>query len=150
MGGGSTMPSRTLSGAVTALRWLGLEELHEALYEHAQEARGAFYRAAFGQHARAGLDPEVHQLGLQPDHSGEAAARAARILGRSFPADLRGLIRGAAGGLLSVGTGDDDARMWRLVQAKRLTDLARRELSDSQVAIHQAIGQILIKPELRG
>ena len=42
-------------------------ELAGQLNRHIGDARAHFYRSAFVQHARAGLDPDVHDLAGGPD-----------------------------------------------------------------------------------
>jgi hypothetical protein len=95
---------RSLSTAERRLR-----ELTSSLVSHVSDARAHFYRAAFVQHARAGLDPDIHQVGLAPTPEGEAAARAAEILGRNYKMDFVDLVGDAQAGLQSAAlTGGGD------------------------------------------
>ena len=132
-----------------------LSELYGSLARHVSDARGTFYRQAFRQHQPA-LDPAVHQLGLGPTADGEAAARDAQIMGRSYDVDFRDLVEDARAALQSAGLAEQSSgpdapylQNWAAEHSQRITARANRELSDSQIAIFEAVGQILIKPELR-
>jgi len=129
-----------------------LDELTAGLSQHVSDARAAFYRQAFRQH-HAALDPAVHQLGLGPTHEGEHAARNVAILGRSYFADLSDLVEDAKASLTSATLADQNGgsylQSWAEQNRDRLIGLTARQLSDAQIAIFEAVGQILIKPELR-
>ena len=135
-----------------------LFELHQALVNHVSEARGTFYRRAFAHHRRD-LDPEIHQVDLGPTAEGEDVARQARILGRDFGTDVAELLK-QAGAHLALASAEVRRRnrshtqamaldTWFATNRDRLTSRARRELSNSQMALHHAIGHLLLKPELR-
>ena len=130
-----------------------MDELGTVLIQHVENARGAFYRQAFQQHARAGLDPEMHQVGLGPDADGERAARSVPILGRRYNDDLVDAVEDAQAALTSAALADQNGgsflQSWADQTRDRLTALTARQLSDAQIAIFEAVGQILIKPELR-
>ena len=128
-----------------------LRELTSSLVNHVGDARAHFYRSAFQQHARGGLDPDVHQVGLGPTAEGEAAARKATIMQRSIVFDLVDAMSDAEAGLQSAALagGGDYLDAWAGENRDRLVGRVRGELSDSQIAIFEAVGQILIKPELR-
>jgi hypothetical protein len=131
-----------------------LAELLTAVATHISDARASFYRQAFRQHQP--LDPDVHQLGLGPDHQGEAAARSAAILDRSYHAELLDVISDAQASLTSAALADQSGtaggsflQSWTDQNRDRLIGLTARQLSDAQIAIFEAVGQILVKPELR-
>ena len=144
-----------------------LAELTGSLVQHVSDARAAFYRQAFRQH-QAALDPDVHQLGLGPTHEGERAARTVAILGRNYFADITDLVEDARASLTSAALADQGGDLhhflpheggggyggsylesWAQNNRDRLAGLTARNLSDAQIAIFEAVGQILIKPELR-
>lgn len=130
-----------------------ISELRNDLADAVEDARGTFYRQAFQQHARAGLDPEIHQLGLGPDHEGEIAARLAPILGRAHRPETYEAIQDVSAALTSAALADQNGgsflQSWADQHRDRLVSLTARQLSDAQIAIFEAVGQILIKPELR-
>ena len=107
-----------------------LRELSGSLVNHIGDARGHFYRSAFGQHTRAGLDPDVHQLGLAPTAEGEAAARKAAVLGRSYVLDVVGLVADAEAGLQSavLAGGGDYLEAWADESRGRLASRVRGTL----------------------
>ena len=49
----------------------------------------------------------------------------------------------------TLGGGGEYLDSWARATRDRLDSRVRRELSDSQIVIFEAVGQILIKPELR-
>ena len=115
------------------------------------DARADFYHRAFGQHARAGLDPDIHQIGVGPTHDGEMAARNAIVLGAPYQREVRDLVEDAKAGLQSaaLASGGDYLLNWALEHRERINGRIRRELSTSQIAIFEAVGQILVKTEVR-
>lgn len=130
---------------------LRLRELTGSLNRHVADARAHFYRSAFQQHTRAGLDADVHQVGLGPTAEGEAVARRAEIMGRNYTIDLVDIVGDAQAGLQSAALagGDDYLEAWAGENRDRLVGRVRSELSTSQIAIYQAVGDILVKSELR-
>jgi hypothetical protein len=131
-----------------------LTELFGSLDRHISDARASFYRQAFQQHGRAGLDPEVHQVGLGPDHQGELAARAAPLFGRHYRDELLDVVADAQASLTSAALAEISGsgsflNSWAGQNRDRLAALTARQLSDGQIAIFEAVGQILVKPELR-
>ena len=134
------------SAAVATFR---LDELHSSIVGHISDARGAFYRDAFRQHRP--LDPAVHLVDMRGSPHGEAAARSARILGRSYDLDIRDLIEDAKAGLQTAMMADGGHWLanWATDHAERIAARAVGELSDSQIAIFEAVGQVLVRPELR-
>ena len=113
--------------------------------------RPDFYRAAFAQHRGAGLNPDVHQTDLAPTPEGESAARRTTVLGRDYALDLTDLVSDAEAALTSASLagGGDFLEAWAAENGGRLSSRVRSELSTSQIAIFEAVGQILVKPELR-
>jgi len=135
----------------TAVRRLA--ELHGSLTQHVSDGRAAFYRQAFRQHP---IDPDVHQLGLGPDHHGELAARSAQILGRHYRDELLDLVSEAQASLTSAALADETGlhdgsflASWQQQHRNRLAAVTAAQLSNAQIAIFEAVGQILVKPELR-
>jgi hypothetical protein len=128
-----------------------LAELTESLARHVADTRGHFYRAAFALHRRNGLDPAIHRTDLAPDPEGEAVVRRAEVLGRNYVADFLDIVSDADAGLESavLAGGGDYLDAWEDEHRDRLTGRATAELSNSQMAIFEAVGQILLKPELR-
>jgi hypothetical protein len=128
-----------------------LTELTESLSRHVGDTRAHFYRAAFAQHRRAGLDPDIHDVALQPDAEGEAVVRRAAVLGRDYVADILDSVSDAQAGLQSavLAGGGDYLEAWESEHRDRLTGRATAELSNSQIAIFEAVGQILVKSEFR-
>ncbi len=128
-----------------------LGELRRSLTQHISDARASFYRQSFQQHTRAGLDPDVHQVGTGPTTEGEAAARAAEILGRNYFLEVADIVEDAKASLQSatLAGGMTHLDNWSEENRGRLVSRVQSELSTSQIAIYEAVGQILIKPELR-
>ena len=128
-----------------------LRELTQQLGRHVSDARAAFYRQSFADHARAGLDPDVHDLSMAPTPDGEAAARRATILGSNIVFDLVDIVSDAEAGLQSaiLAGGGEFLESWAGTSRDRLDARVRSELSNSQIAIFEAVGQILVKPEFR-
>ena len=130
-----------------------LSELYGSLAKHVSDARASFFRQAFRQHE---LDPELHQVGLGPTPEAEAAARDAQILGRSYDLDFRDLVEDARAGLQSAALAEQSSgpdapylQNWAAEHQQRITARVQGELSNSQIAIFEAVGQILVKPEFR-
>jgi hypothetical protein len=128
-----------------------LSELTESLSRHVADTRAHFYRAAFAQHRRIGLDPDIHDVTLQPDAESESYLRRAAVLGRDYVADFLDAVSDAQAGLQSavLAGGGDYLEAWEGEHRDRLTSRATAELSNSQIAIFEAVGQILVKPEFR-
>jgi hypothetical protein len=130
-----------------------LRELYHAAAQTVSDARGHFYRSSFRAHE---IDPEIHQTGLGPTQDGEQAARNSPILGRSYDLDFRDLVEDARAALQSAGLAEQSSgpdapylENWAEEHRQRITARVAGELSNSQIAIFEAVGQILIKPELR-
>jgi hypothetical protein len=130
-----------------------LSELYGSLARHVSDARGHFYRSAFRAHE---IDPEIHQTGLGPSQDGEQAARNSPILGRSYDLDFRDLVEDARAALQSAGLAEQSSgpdapylENWAEEHRQRITARVQGELSNSQIAIFEAVGQILVKPEFR-
>jgi hypothetical protein len=122
-------------------------------------ARTAFYRDAFSLHRLYGLDPASHDLSMGPTPEGERAARTAPIAGVDQVAQLRHLIEGAREGLQLVAATDrpsDGAAIrgarwgnWERSNADEIKAGIRAALSNAQIALFEAVGHLLVKPELR-
>jgi hypothetical protein len=139
-----------------------LEELRRELLDGdggslLSDARAAFYRDGFEM---APYDPEMHRE-IRPDADGELAARFGLISGRNQYHDVRLQIGEAAGslrGLASVRAVVGDSKPpehwqaqyqgWHRRHTAAIGGSMRQALSDAQMALHSAVGQIRIKPEL--
>jgi hypothetical protein len=128
-----------------------LRELTQQLTRHVSDARAHFYCTSFHDHRRAGLDPDVHDLTMAATPEGEAVARQATILRSDVVFDLVDMVSDAEAALQSatLAGGGEYLDSWASATRDRLDSRVRRELSDSQIVIFEAVGQILIKPELR-
>ena len=122
-----------------------------SLGRHVSDARASIYRHSFADHARAGLDPAVHDVSMGPTAEGEAAARRATMLGSNIVFELVDIVSDAEAGLQSatLAGGGEFLESWATETRDRLDSRVRSELSNSQIAIFGAVGTILIKPELR-
>lgn len=136
-----------------------LDELTRALSGYLSDARGTFYRDAYRWH-RQRLDPAIHQMDAQPSIDGEYMARVVKIGGRDAYKDLRRLVDRAKMALGVAASAAGDARVggnlgesilsaWEVTHREDVYQFARVTLSDSQMALHNAVGHVLIKPELR-
>jgi hypothetical protein len=128
-----------------------LGELTESLTRHLGDARSHFYRSAFVAHRRNGLDPAIHDTAMAPTPEGEAASRSAEVLGRNYVHDVLDLVSDAQAGLQSatLAGGREYLDGWAREHRDRIESRARSELSNSQIAIFEAVRQILVKPEFR-
>lgn len=122
-------------------------------------ARTEFYRDAFSLHRLYGLDPASHDLSMGPTAEGERAARTAPIAGVDQVAQLRHLIEGAREGLQLVAATDrptDGASIrnarwgnWERANRDEIKSGVSTALSNAQIMLFEAIGHLLVKPELR-
>jgi hypothetical protein len=131
-----------------------LDELALSLSEDILEpAREAFYRESFRTH-RLELDPSVVDPDVVADRAGAFAARRAPILSRDQHADVRTLLA-TAGGELALANGIYAGHYsayhqgWEVRHRDRITSHVEGALSNAQVALHNAIMVLMIKPELR-
>jgi hypothetical protein len=131
-----------------------LLDLLGSLTRHVSDARGHFYKQSFNMHGNAGLDPAVHQIGLWHTAEGEAVARTVPILGRSY--QVHDLVKDARAALQSAGLAEQSSgpdapylENWAAEHGERIAARVSGELSNSQIAIFEAVGQILVKPEFR-
>ncbi len=111
-------------------------------------ARAAFYRSAFRHRPH---DPAIHQV-VHAQPEGELVAQYAEILGRNQYADLRAAVDQTAESLkrLTAAGGTPEQLVdWERRERERLIAQTRRNLSDAQVALSEAISYIRIKPDLR-
>lgn len=136
-----------------------LDELNRGLAEHVSDARAAFYRDAFAWH-RQRLDPEIHLMDERPYPDGEVVVRLAKIGGRDVYADLIRLVNRAKMALAVAANAAADERVspdlrdtmlsaWEVTHRDGVHHFVRGALSDSQITLHNAIGHVLIRPELR-
>jgi hypothetical protein len=137
-----------------------LGELGNSLIVKIRDARAHFYRRSFALHRATGLDQDVHQVGLQPTPEGEHIVRNAKILGRVLEFDVDDLVRDSAASLTSVILSAEHTTIpasaaramwssWQDCHHRSLVGLAKRELSDAQIAIHEAVGRMFLLPNLR-
>ena len=121
-------------------------------------ARAAFYRQGFRAEP---FDPAIHRP-LNPDPTGELAARFSLIGGRNQYLDGRLVleeITGSLRGLGDVATIMRDSKppehwraqydAWQTRNTAFLTGHMHGTLSDAQIALYEAVGRIRIKPELQ-
>jgi hypothetical protein len=119
-------------------------------------ARETFYRDAWTTHRRE-LDPEIVDPTAGPDAKGVDAARRAPIMGADQVQELRWAIDGATNELRlaayatypSFGLPSAAIATWEIRHRDRLTSAASGALSDAQIALHSAVGRLMIKAELR-
>lgn len=140
---------------VTATRRLA--DLHHALI--GPDGSGAIgdAKAAFYRHAHADFDPELHDPARRlPTPEGAAVARTAPILGRDAYHDAASRFAQARMRLVvaAVAGADTGARSaaietWHAQQTTALAGWARGTLSDAQMAIHQAVADLRLRPEWR-
>jgi hypothetical protein len=123
-------------------------ELGGTLIHHVAAARRHFYHASFNAHRSAGLDPAIHRLDIGPTIEGEDVAARVPILGRDYQRDVLDLVAGANAGVEDLD--DPDAlESWQAEHSQRMFSRVLTELSDSQIALHESVGIMLVKPELR-
>jgi hypothetical protein len=134
-----------------------VDELRVDLSRHLSDARASFYHSAFHLHRQRGLSPDTHDLSIGPHPAGEAVARGTPLFGRDLYDDLGDQLEDAKAALQSatLASGEPAAEpstwleSWRADQAERIGGTMHRMLSDSRIAIFEAVGQILVKPEFR-
>lgn len=122
-------------------------------------ARTTFYRQAYDQQRASGLDPAFFNADDGPGPADEKTAREHTIVGRDQYADIRGLIDSARDELELAAaidrTSDDPSarasrwRNWEQDHRQTLWSEARSAFSDAQIELFEAVGQILLKPDLR-
>jgi hypothetical protein len=134
-----------------------VDELRVDLSRHLSDARASFYHSAFHAHRSRGLSPATHDLSIGPHPAGEAVVRGTPLFGRDHYDDLGDVLEDAKAALQSaaLASGQPAAEPsswlenWRTDQAERIGGTMHRMLSDSQIGIFEAVGQILVKPEFR-
>jgi len=124
-----------------------LDELGDVLAQTLSDARAGFYRQAFDLH-RLDWDPDVHQ-DVYPDPDGETAARTAQIAGIDQARDLNKLVESAKQELRTTVAATLPLAAWEHRHRDAISSRIKRHLNDAQVALHEAVGQVLIKPHLR-
>ena len=130
-----------LGSLSTATARLG--ELSQQLVDHIGDARAHFYRAVFPRHRRDGLDPAIHDMTAAPTPEGETAVRRVEVLGQRYHEDVVDLVSDASAALESatLAGGGDWLEAWAGEQHDRLATRVHGELSNSQIAIHEAVGR---------
>jgi hypothetical protein len=118
---------------------LRLQELGELLLREIGDAREAFYGHSFRFHARRiGSDAE-------PGHEAAEAMREARVLGYFLKHDIGSHIshaQKALSGAQAAG-GGPHLRLWSETHGPILRRFAATALTDSQTAIHHAVGRVM-------
>lgn len=136
-----------LKRADTATALDRLDELGEALSQILSDARAGFYQQAFDLH-RLDWDPEVHR-DVYPDPDGEDAARHKMIGNLDQHRDIHRLIEEAKQGLRTRVSAALPLGTWEGQHRDAIGARIKRHLNDAQVALHEAVGQVLIQPHLR-
>jgi hypothetical protein len=121
-------------------------------------ARASFYTEAFLVDS---FDPEIHRT-IAPDKAGELTARFSPIGGRNQYVDARLLLEDAGGSLRAlvasrtiVGESKPpdlwrgQFQAWQARHTDTITRHMRGALSDAQMALRSAVGQLRVKPELQ-
>ena len=134
-----------------------LDELAIALVEDIlHPAREAFYRDSIRTH-RLELDPSIVDETFAPTRAMAHTAKHFPILGIDQAADLGRLAAAATDELrLAAYANHYDAivraaahQTWELRHRDRLKSATEMHLSDAQVALHNAVRVLMIRPELR-
>jgi hypothetical protein len=134
-----------------------LAELTAAIKREILEpARREFYCDGFTT-ALSELDPGIVDPTVQPTVAGSLAAITAPIGGRDQAKAIGSSIEAARGELrfLDVVDFDDPSTRsaaidtWERRHSERIGQLVTTSLSDAQIALREAISQIVIKPEYR-
>ena len=120
-------------------------------------ARSVFYHDAFRLHRAGGLDSSTDRVDLRPTPEGDVAARTAPIRGTDQLKAIKTQIATAMRELhlvAAVAHGDPEATSalhegWETRTRGSLTSSVKQMLSDSQIALHEAVGNLLVKPEYR-
>ncbi len=119
-------------------------------------AREKFLRDSFRTHSQE-LDPAIVDQTVTPSRSMAHAAKHAPIMGVDQAGDLRRLAETAHDELrLAAFTNHTDATIrgaahetWETRHRGRIKSAITSHLANAQVAIHNAVGDLMIKPELR-
>jgi hypothetical protein len=134
-----------------------LDELNSALVRGViRPARGEFYLDAHTT-ALSELDPRVVDPEARPSTEGAEAAKSARIGGRDQSREVKAAVDSARLGLtLAFARPTDDPsvrdafmRNWERRHSEAIAGTTRTLLSDAQIALREAIGKIVIRPEFR-
>jgi len=134
-----------------------LDELERDLVNNVlHPARERFYRDGFAM-GMADLPPEIVDPDVAPSEDGARAAQRAHIGGRDHAKAVKAAIDDARHGLkLAAGTSWGDAAAgraihenWETRHRSAIGATMRGLLSDSQIALREAVSRIMIKPHLR-
>jgi hypothetical protein len=136
-----------------------LDELAEELADRLlPQARAAFFLAAF-ESQRSRLPADLVDARVVPTDESRESAMRAPINNVDQAADIRRRIQAASKNLslaASVGASGgggstlwDNLSTWRQRHTAAITAAAVSSLSNAQIALDEAVGRILIRPELR-
>src|SRR5262249_17710791 len=141
------------------LAYARLESLLVELSRTVVAARTEFYHRAWPLH-ESSFDATIRRDDIGPDDEGAAVARNAQIGGRDAYQDLAAIIDSAmtalpiAANAARVPSTPAESRQailvnWEVRPREAISRQAKTILSDSQIAIHNAVGRLMIKPELQ-
>ena len=136
-----------LTDASERIGELAADLVHDVM----RPARGEFYRDAFTAALLDG-DPRIVDTAIRPTTEGRQAAQMAPIAGRDQAAELQAALAGAANELHLAANAESPAEWyagWERRHGEALNGRVRSDLSDAQIALREAIGQIVIRPEFR-
>lgn len=132
-----------------------LDELRGGVLAIQQDARAEFYRRAFDAHR----DPDIHRTDVGPSEDGERAARDAQIGGQDLWLEAARWATAAArelsGAYAAARTLPDEATRtaafsaWEARHRDAIRHWSRTALSDAQMALHNVVGHILVRPEMK-
>lgn len=133
-----------------------LTELALSLRSLLELARGEFYTKAFSTHLLT-LDTSLLIPGIGPTREGEQAARLAPIKGVDQASTIASVVEKARRELaLAVAAtyGQSGARpgvfaAWEKRHIRSINSTTSLALGTSQVALFHAVGQLMIRPEIR-
>lgn len=135
-----------------------LDELAESLTGHLRASRRTFYRAAWEDQVKR-LDPAIVRTDVAPSDD-DTEAETAPIGGEDQASAIVDLIERARRELVlttGIHQHKTDSNLmlpiaiggWERRHRDALTAGMEMHLSDAQVCLYQAVGRLLVKPELR-
>jgi hypothetical protein len=136
-----------MSDAEDRLVELGADLVHEVL----RPARSEFHRDGFTA-ALSDADPRVVDTTIRPTAESDRAAQTAPIAGRDQAKDIEAAVVEACSRLRLSANAEPFRGWhagWELHHRAVLAGRIRSSLSDAQIALREAISQIVIKPEFR-
>ena len=133
-----------------------LTELAVSLRALLETARGEFYMKAFTTQMLV-LDPSILIKGVGPTREGEYAARVAAIAGVDQASTISAAVEKARRELmLAEATLHHREAMrpavfaqWEIKHSKSINSVTSMALGTSQVALFHAVGQLMVRPEIR-